>query len=85
VEISIDAGSTRSRKMKKVAIPMSMVLVLMPSLAWAQTPSGSENYTWGPGMMGWGGGWSGMIFGFTVIYGGFTVTGFTVTVYLFRD
>ena len=36
---------------------------LVPTLAWAQAPSGTAPYDYGPHMMWWGGGWYGMIFG----------------------
>ncbi|WP_374546145.1 SHOCT domain-containing protein [Rhodoblastus sp.] len=36
---------------------------LAPSLAWAQQPTGTDQYGYGPHMMYWHGGWSGMIFG----------------------
>ena len=39
------------------------VVALLPGWAWAQSSPGTDQYGWGPHMMGWGGGWSGMIFG----------------------
>jgi putative membrane protein len=38
-------------------------LTLMPSAAWAQGPTDTDRYTYGPHMMWWGGGWYGMILG----------------------
>ncbi|MDP2123628.1 MAG: SHOCT domain-containing protein [Parvibaculum sp.] len=41
----------------------AMALALAPVWSWAQTPSDSTRYAYGPHMMDWGGGWYGMIFG----------------------
>jgi len=53
--------------MKRVPIlraaVMNMVLVLVPSLGWAQAPADPDRYAYGPHMMWWGGGWAGMVFG----------------------
>ena len=39
------------------------ILVLAPSLVWAQVTSDPGRYAHGQHVMGWGGGWYGMIFG----------------------
>jgi len=38
-------------------------LALLPSTVWAQAPSDTDRYAYGPHMMWWGGGWYAMIFG----------------------
>ena len=38
-------------------------LALVPTWVWAQGPSGTVPYDYGPHMMWWGGGWYGMVFG----------------------
>ena len=38
-------------------------LALVPTWAWAQGPSETDRYVYGPHMMWWGDGWYGMIFG----------------------
>jgi putative membrane protein len=40
-----------------------LVAVMISTPMWAQQPSETEGYPYGPHMMGWGGGWYGMIFG----------------------
>ena len=51
----------------RVSIPIAaaagQALALVPSWAWAQGPSETDRYVYGPHMMWWGGGWYGMIFG----------------------
>jgi putative membrane protein len=42
---------------------VAVVLALLPAFAWAQTPSESDRYLYGPHMMWWGAGWYGMILG----------------------
>jgi len=61
----------------------TIALSLMPGAAWAQRPSGSEGYDWGPHMMWWGGGWHTMLFGplFTILFLAIAVA---VTVLLVR-
>lgn len=53
--------------MNKVLIPIvvgaNAALILASSAAWAQAPSDTDRYAYGPHMMWWGGGWYGMIFG----------------------
>ena len=53
--------------MMRVSIPIVAAaggaLALVPTWVWAQGPSGSAPYGYGPHMMWWGGGWYGMIFG----------------------
>lgn len=38
-------------------------VTLAPNWVWAQGPTDTERYSYGPHMMGWDGGWSGMVFG----------------------
>jgi putative membrane protein len=53
-----------SSSAKHAAVPAGVLAALMTcSSVWAQQPSGTEGYPYGPHMMGWGGGWYGMIFG----------------------
>lgn len=40
-----------------------VTLASVPNWTWAQAPSASERYGYGPHMMWWGEGWYGMIFG----------------------
>ena len=51
--------------MMRFSIPIvsAAALALVPTWAWAQGPSGTAPYDYGPHMMWWGGGWYGMIFG----------------------
>lgn len=46
------------------AITAAILTTAMVSTSvWAQGPSGSSGYPYGPHMMGWGGGWLSMVFG----------------------
>ena len=51
----------------KVSIPIAgavgAALALVPTWVWAQAPSETDRYGYGPHMMSWGGGWYGMVFG----------------------
>jgi putative membrane protein len=53
--------------MMRVSIPIvtAAALGLVPTWVWAQAPSDTDRYGYGPhmNMMWWGGGWYGMIFG----------------------
>ena len=51
--------------MMRLSIPIvtAATLDLVPTWVWAQGPSGTGTYDYGPHMMWWGGGWYGMIFG----------------------
>jgi putative membrane protein len=53
--------------MMKVLIPIvaaaGAALALVPTWVWAQGPSETDRYVYGPHMMWWGGGWYGMVFG----------------------
>ena len=49
--------------MRAAPILAGPALALVPTWAWAQGPSGTPPYDYGPHMMWWGGGWYGMIFG----------------------
>ena len=54
--------------MMRVSIPIvaaaATAVALVPTWLWAQTPSETDRYAYGPHhMMWWGGGWYGMIFG----------------------
>ena len=52
--------------MQKALIQIAAVvsaLALIPGVVWAQAPSDSDRYVYGPRMMGWDGGWYGMVFG----------------------
>ncbi|HEV2548897.1 MAG TPA: SHOCT domain-containing protein [Stellaceae bacterium] len=42
---------------------LGAAIALVPTSVWAQAPSDSERYAYGPHMMWWGGGWYAMIFG----------------------
>jgi len=46
-----------------ILIVSAAALALAPTWAWAQGPSGTTPYDYGPHMMWWGGGWYGMVFG----------------------
>jgi len=46
-----------------IAAAAGTVLSLAPAWVWAQAPSETDRYLYGPGMMWGGGGWYGMIFG----------------------
>jgi len=49
--------------MMKVSIPIAgavgAALALVPTWVWAQAPSETDRYGYGPHMMSWGGGWYG--------------------------
>jgi len=50
----------------RVSIPivaLGAAVALVPTWVWAQGPSETDRYAYGPHMMWWGGGWYGMIFG----------------------
>src|SRR3989304_5831525 len=51
--------------MMRFSIPIvsAAALALVPTGAWAQGPSGTAPYGYGPHMMWWGEGWYGMVFG----------------------
>ena len=51
--------------MMRFSIPIvaAAALDLVPTWVWAQGPSETDRYVYGPHMMWWGGGWYGMIFG----------------------
>ena len=49
--------------MMRAPILVGPALALVPTWAWAQGPSETTSYDYGPHMMWWGGGWYGMIFG----------------------
>jgi putative membrane protein len=46
-----------------IAAAAGTALVLVPTWVWAQGPSETDRYAYGPHMMWWGGGWYGMVFG----------------------
>ncbi|WP_292232512.1 SHOCT domain-containing protein [Mesorhizobium sp.] len=50
------------KALMKSAIAVSAAVAVVPGAAWAQAPSDTGRYDWGPHMM-WGGGWYAMIFG----------------------
>jgi putative membrane protein len=55
-----------SKHTMSVSIPIvaaGAAVDLVPSWAWAQGPSETDKYVYGPHMMWWGGGWYHMIFG----------------------
>lgn len=49
--------------MRRNLIPLTGVALVLPSAAWAQAPSDTDRYVWGPHMMAWDGGWHAMFFG----------------------
>ena len=51
--------------MMRFSIPIvaAAALDLVPTWVWAQGPSETDRYVYGPHMMWWGGGWYSMIFG----------------------
>jgi putative membrane protein len=53
--------------MMRYSIPIvaavGAALALVPTGVWAQAPSETDRYAYGPHMMWWGGGWYGMVFG----------------------
>ena len=60
--------SITSKHMMRVSIPIvaaaATAVALVPTWLWAQAPSETDRYAYGPHhMMWWGGGWYGMIFG----------------------
>ena len=60
--------STTSKHIMRVSIPIvaaaATAVALVPTRLWAQAPSETDRYVYGPHqMMWWGGGWYGMIFG----------------------
>ena len=46
-----------------IATAAGAALSLAPTWVWAQAPTETDRYLYGPHMMWWGGGWYGMIFG----------------------
>ena len=46
-----------------IAAAAGMTFSLAPAWVWAQAPSETDRYLYGPHMWWWGGGWYGMIFG----------------------